>query len=222
MFFMNEKQIASFKNLYYIFSKNGFSLYFVGGTVRDYLLNKELKDLDVVTDATPDEMKTFLKDANYRFEAFGSVILKFEGLKFDVTTLRKEEDYKDSRHPGRVVFCKSINEDVIRRDFTINGLYMNHEMKIIDLVDGQLDLNNKIIKMIGEPEKRIQEDPLRIIRAIRFMVELNFSLDEKLLVAIKNNRNLIDKLNKDKVDMEISKSSKKEEMIYNLKYLNIL
>ena len=99
---------------------------------------------------------------------------------------------------------------------------MNHEMKIIDFVDGQLDLNNKIIKMIGEPEKRIQEDPLRIIRAIRFMVELNFSLDEKLLVAIKNNRNLIDKLNKDKVDMEISKSSKKEEMIYNLKYLNIL
>lgn len=219
---MNERQIASFKNLYNLFFKNGFSLYFVGGTVRDYLLNKELKDLDVVTDATPSEMKVFLEDANYRFEAFGSVILKFEGLKFDVTTLRKEEDYEDNRHPGKVIFCKSLEEDVVRRDFTINGLYMNHKMEIIDFVGGQIDLNNKVIRMIGDPEKRFKEDPLRIIRAVRFMVELNFSLDEKLLVAIKNNRELIDKLNKDKVEMEISKSSKKEEMIYNLKYLNIL
>ena len=219
---MNKEKIATFIYLNNIFRENGFDLFFVGGTVRDYLLGIELTDLDVVTNAKPSDMKLFLEKGDYSFEKYGSVKLKINGYKFDITTLRKENGYSDYRHPSDIVFCDSLEEDVKRRDFTINALYMDKELKVIDFVGGQKDLNDKIIKIIGDPDQRIKEDPLRILRAIRFMVEFNFSLDEDLLHSMQNNGALLEKLNKEKVSMEIKKCSKPQEMIDMLKYLNIL
>ena len=112
---MNRK-LELYKKLSSDFEKHGFLLYLVGGTVRDYLLGKELDDMDLVTDATPSEMKEFLNNADYTFEKYGSVKLKIEDTKFDITTLRKEDGYSDYRHPSKICFTKSIKEDVFRRD----------------------------------------------------------------------------------------------------------
>ena len=201
-----DHKIEQYRSLEKEFSKRGYLLYLVGGTVRDYLLNKELTDMDLVTDATPSEMKEFLK-GDYTFEKYGSVKVKVESTKFDITTLRKEEGYLDNRHPNKITFTKNINEDVSRRDITINALYMNKNLKVIDLVNGVKDLNNKIIRMIGDPQKRIDEDPLRIIRIYRFQIETGFYIESSLEEVLNKNFDKVSLLNTDKVNQEINKCS---------------
>ena len=110
-----EHKLEIYRDLATLFDSKGFLLYLVGGTVRDYLLGKELTDMDLVTDATPSEMKEFLSNADYTFEKYGSVRLKIDDIKFDITTLRKEEGYSDFRHPNKICFTKSLKEDVFRR-----------------------------------------------------------------------------------------------------------
>ena len=222
---MDEK-IKIFQKLEETFKNNGFSLYLVGGTVRDYLLKLPLTDMDAVTDATPKEMEKFIPDANFRFAEYGSVTYKFEGIKFDITTLRKEAGYADSRHPNKIEFVKDLTIDVKRRDFTINGLYLDSQLKVLDYVGGVNDLNKKIIRMIGEPKNRLKEDPLRIIRAIRFSIGFNFAVDSELDKAIKESVSLLDNLNIDKIKMDIKKiRCPDKEMImqrfsdYNIKHL---
>lgn len=200
-----DKKIDSFLFLADLFSKNGYQLFLVGGTVRDYLLGLPLTDMDAVTDATPDEMKTFIPDGNFTFAKYGNVGYKCNGTKFDLTTLRKEDEYADSRHPNSVIFVKDLSIDVRRRDFTINGIYLDRDMKIIDYVGGQNDLRNHLLRMIGDPDKRIKEDPLRIIRALRFALDFNLSIDEELEAAIKCNSSMLDNLNKDKILQDLKK-----------------
>lgn len=187
------------------FNDNGFRLYVVGGTTRDYLLKKELTDFDFVTDATPDEMKKFLPDANYHFEKYGSVRTKVNGIKIDITTLRKEDSYKDKRHPDKIIFTKSLEEDYVRRDFTINALYLDEKYQIVDLCGGYQDLLDHKIKFIGDPYLRIKEDPLRIIRARRFEEVLGFEIEENTLKAINELSYLTKELNPDKIKEEIRK-----------------
>lgn len=215
----NEKKLELFKKIFNLFQKNGHSLYMVGGTVRDFLLGLELTDMDVVTDATPDQMKEFIPDADYTFAKFGSVKLRNENVKFDITTLRKESSYIDSRHPNKVVFCRSLEDDVRRRDFTINALYMDEDLKVYDFVDGQTDLKNKIIRMIGNPNKRIIEDPLRIVRALRFAIEFDFSIDPSLQNSINNNKDLLRKLNTAKIQEELKKSKDEKKLRETLNHL---
>ena len=200
-----DKKIDSFLFLADLFNKNGYQLFLVGGTVRDYLLGLPLTDMDAVTDATPDEMKTFIPDGNFTFAKYGNVGYKCNGTKFDLTTLRKEDEYTDSRHPNSVIFVKDLSIDVRRRDFTINGIYFDRDMKIIDYVGGQNDLRNHLLRMIGDPDKRIKEDPLRIIRALRFALDFNLSIDEELETAIKCNSYMLDNLNKDKILQDLKK-----------------
>ena len=195
-----------FTKLASIFNKNGYRLYMIGGTTRDYLLGLEVFDFDFVTDATPDEIKTFLPDADFTFAKFGSVRVKVDGVKADVTTLRVEEDYEDFRHPGKIRFVKTIEEDYVRRDFTINAIYMDEDLSVIDPSNGLKDLENKLIRFIGDPEKRIKEDPLRILRAERFANKLGFKIEEKSQKAIENLRYLLDKLNPEKIKEEERKS----------------
>ena len=214
-----EKSLELFTKIFNLFHDNGYVLFMVGGTVRDYLLALELFDMDVVTDATPNQMKDFLHDADYTFAKFGSVKLKIDNMKFDITTMRKESQYEDARHPNRVIFCRSLEEDVKRRDFTINGLYMDKDLKIYDFVNGQIDLENKIIKTIGKADKRIQEDPLRIVRALRFSIEFGFSIDEDLQNAINNNKDLLKKLNPAKVEEELKKSKDEKKLRETLNHL---
>lgn len=204
---MIDPKIKTYKSLAELFRNNGFLLYMVGGTVRDYLLKKELTDMDLVTNATPSEMKNFLTSADYTFERYGSVKLDFEGVKFDITTLRKECGYSDYRHPNEIFFTNKIEEDVLRRDITINALYMDESLNVIDLVGGINDLKKCLIKMVGDPSIRIKEDPLRILRIYRFKVETGFDFDKNLINSIKENKDLVNKLNKDKIRQEINKCS---------------
>lgn len=193
-----------------IFNQHGHRLYMVGGATRDFLLERPILDYDFVTDATPDEMKSFLKDADYTFARFGTVRLKVNHVKVDITTLRVESEYTDYRHPSKVTFTRSIKEDYVRRDFTINAIYMDEEYNIIDYCGGLQDLNNKLIRFIGDPDKRIKEDPLRIIRAERFEKKLGFKIEDETFKAIERNRHLIDELNPLKVEAELNKM--KEEI----------
>ncbi len=202
---MDEK-LLDFLNLNKLFNDNGFSLYMVGGTVRDYLLGLPLDDMDVVTDAKPDDIKAFLPDASYVFARFGSVSYKSKKkVKFDITTLREEKGYEDARHPDKIHFVNDLSIDVRRRDFTVNALYMNAKLEVIDYVDGQKDLKNHILRMVGNPDIRIKEDPLRIIRALRFSVDYQFKIDAELDKAIRNNISLLDKLNIEKIKQDIKK-----------------
>lgn len=196
-----------FKKLSQLFNSHGFRLYMIGGTTRDFLLGKEVFDYDFVSDATPDDMKVFLKDAEYHFAKYGSVKFKVDGVHVDITTLRKEGVYKDYRHPSEITYVKSIDEDYVRRDFTINAIYMDENFNIIDPSNGVKDLENKIIRFIGDPQKRIEEDPLRILRAERFAKKLNFVIEENSLKAIEKNRYLLDKINPVKIKEEIRKSN---------------
>ena len=193
------------KNLESLFIKRGFSLYFVGGSVRDYLLTKEFDDVDLVTDATPEDMKAFLEDADFTFSKYGFVKVHFQGEKFDVTTLRIEEEYNDLRHPKTIRFTTKLEEDCLRRDFTINGLYMDTSLKVYDFVGGVEDLKRKNLKMIGNPMVRLKEDPLRIIRAIRFALTYKFDIDISLRNAIKKCSYLLESLNIDKIKQDIKK-----------------
>ena len=217
-----EHKLEIYRDLATLFDSKGFLLYLVGGTVRDYLLGKELTDMDLVTDATPSEMKEFLSNADYTFEKYGSVRLKIEDIKFDITTLRKEEGYSDFRHPNKICFTKSLKEDVFRRDITINAMYMDKDLNVIDFVGGQKDISNKIIRMIGKPLKRINEDPLRIIRIYRFKLETGFEIERELNDVLEHNFSKAKLINKDKINQEIRKSTHQEELIELLKYHGII
>lgn len=215
-----------FQQLATLFKDNGFALFLVGGTVRDYLLKVELTDMDAVTDAIPEEMHKFLKDANYTFERFGSVSIKVDGVKFDITTMREEKAYSDSRHPGEISFVKDLSKDVIRRDFTINAMYMDNQYKVIDYVGGEQDLKQHILRMIGKPENRLREDPLRIIRALRFKLDYDLEIEPLLDKAIKANIGLLKELNLEKIKQDIRKikCSDKSKVLhlfeeYNIKHL---
>ena len=204
LFLMN-KEI--FTKLAKLFNDNGYRLFMIGGTTRDYLLNKEVYDYDFVSDATPEEMSKFLLDANYHFAKFGSVRTKVDGIHVDITTLRVEGEYLDSRHPSKIEYVKEIEKDYVRRDFTINAIYMDENFRIIDPSNGTKDLKKGIIRFIGDPTKRIKEDPLRILRAERFAKKLNFVIEPKSLEAIENNRQLLAKINPDKIKEEERKNS---------------
>lgn len=194
-----------FKYLSKVFKENGFSIFAVGGTVRDELLGLEVFDFDFTTDATPEEMLKFLPNADPVFAKFGCIKYKGQDLKADITTFRTEENYADYRHPRDVKFVKTIDEDYKRRDFTINAIYKDYEGNIYDPSNGLEDLKNKIIRFIGDPETRIKEDPLRILRAKRFEKNLGFKIEENSAKAIAKLEYLLDKLNPEKVRAEAKK-----------------
>ena len=214
-----DNKIILFKELADTFKSHGYKLYLVGGSVRDYLLNLPLTDMDLVTDATPMEEEEFLENVDFTFAKFGSIKLHYKDVKFDITTLRKESKYLDSRHPSNIEFTDKLEEDVSRRDLTINALYLTPELEVIDLVNGQSDINNKLLKMIGNPDIRIKEDPLRIVRIYRFSLDLGFEIDSALLDAIRHNQNLLKILRKEKIQEEIRKCHHQKELISVLREL---
>lgn len=204
------KNINSYLSLSRLFKDKGFNLYLVGGSVRDILLHLDVYDFDVATDAAPDEVINVLSSLKYddSFKKYGVIKLQYQTCHFDIASFRKEKQYKDFRHPKKIEFVKKMKIDYKRRDFSINALYMDDRFKIYDFCNGKRDLDNKIIRIIGNPNKRIKEDPLRILRAIRFSISLNFSIDLKLEKAITKYNYLIKNLNKEKIRSEIKKVNK--------------
>ncbi len=185
----------------------GFEVFLVGGCVRDLLLGREVKDWDATTSAKPEEMQKIFQDSFYE-NAFGTVGVKTGNEKipiFEVTTYRKEEDYTDKRHPDRVEFTSNIEEDLARRDFTVNAITMSKGGNIKDLFNGQKDLKNKIIRAVGNPIKRFSEDGLRLMRAIRFSAQLNFKIEEETEKAIKEKADLLQAISNERIRDEFIK-----------------
>lgn len=185
------------KELSSIFNSNGFSLYLVGGAVRDYLLGKPNHDYDFTTDATPEEVKKMVRRTIDTGIKHGTVTVLFKGESFEITTFRTEGDYSDGRHPDSVCFVRSLEEDLKRRDFTINAMAADLTSgEIIDLHGGIEDLKNGVIRAIGIPEERFREDALRMMRAARFSSKLGFDIEEntqKAMSALSANITLVSK-----------------------------
>lgn len=194
-----------------IFNTNKHRLYMIGGTSRDYLLGRTISDYDFVTDALPEEIVSFL-DVDTTFLKYGTVKYHYLGNKIDITTLRKEGPYLDKRHPSFVKFIKDINVDYLRRDFTINAIYIDENYKLIDPSNGYDDLiNKKVLRFIGVAQNKIEEDPLRILRGERFALEYNLTISSKLKKLFKENYSLLNSLNRDKINEENNKMMKVKE-----------
>lgn len=166
---------------------NGYEAYFVGGFVRDYLLGKESSDIDITTNAKPNEVEELFDNTKATGLKYGTITVLIDNHPFEVTTYRIDQKYINHRKPESVIYSKRLEEDLKRRDFTINALAMDKEERIIDLFNGREDLNQKIIRAIGNPDERFNEDALRIIRALRFAAKLGFSIDEETLISMKKN-----------------------------------
>ena len=191
------------------FEKAGFEAFVVGGCVRDLLLGKKPKDWDITTSARPEEIQKIFPDSFYE-NKFGTVGVKTESedesLKvIEITTYRIESKYSDKRHPDEVKFASKINEDLKRRDFTVNALAMDKDGEIADLFGGQDDLKNKLIRAVGNPEERFDEDALRLLRAIRFAIQLSFEIEEKTSQAIREKSGLIQMIAKERIRDEFLK-----------------
>lgn len=180
----------------------GHEAYIVGGYVRDKLLGIESFDVDISTSARPEEIENIfeVKSPNH----LGSVNFKYGLFNVDVTSWRVEHDY-ENRHPRKVEFTGDVLKDIERRDFTINAIMMDKDGIIFDPLEGRRDLENKIIRPIGNVEEKLTEDPLRILRAIRFAIVYGFNVDASILKFIKNNASLLSGLSKERVKGELEK-----------------
>jgi poly(A) polymerase len=201
---MNHKEVIARKIIKNLLDK-GFHAVFAGGSVRDTVRGVEAKDYDIATNATPQEIiKIFDKTIEVGVQ-FGVVLVVEENIPFEVATFRKDLNYKDGRHPESVQFT-SLEEDAKRRDFTINGLFFDTEKNaVIDFVGGKEDIQKKIIKTIGEPSQRFLEDHLRMMRAIRFSVQLGFEIEKNTFAAISKHADLIQKVSAERIRDELTK-----------------
>lgn len=193
------------------FQKAGFEAYFAGGSVRDMLMGNEPQDYDIATSATPDQIEKIVEGLNLESKTipigkqFGVMLGIVNGHEFEIATFRSDSASSDGRRPDAVIFT-SAKEDAIRRDFTINGLFYDPlQKKVIDYVDGQTDIQNKIIRFIGEPHERIKEDHLRLLRAIRFANNLAFDYDPETKAVIGELAHLIKDISKERIADEINK-----------------
>jgi len=207
--------------------KAGFEAYIVGGCVRDFLLGNGPKDWDVTTNAKPEEIQKVLPNSFYE-NKFLTVTVRTKSSKVpevEITTYRSEAKYTDKRHPDEVKYAKTLEEDLSRRDFTINSLAMDAKKKIIDPFDGQKDLKDKIIRAVGNPEERFNEDALRMLRAVRFATTLGFKIEEKTASAIKKNSIWLEAISQERIRDEFLKiimSEKPAEGIELLREVNLL
>ncbi|MGC6425879.1 MAG: CCA tRNA nucleotidyltransferase [Akkermansiaceae bacterium] len=183
----------------------GHTVYFAGGAVRDRLLGKSPKDYDLATSATPEEVQALFKKSDAVGEHFGVIIVKDTEDAVEVATFRTDGSYKDGRHPDKVFFS-TPEEDALRRDFTINGLFEDpFTGEVIDFVGGQEDLKNGILRAIGNPSERFQEDALRLLRAIRFATVTDFQLDQKTRDSVRENAHLLELISPERIQAEFSK-----------------
>lgn len=186
--------------------KNGYKAYVVGGSIRDMLLNIPVYDWDITTDAPPKKVVSLFKKAIPTGIKYGTVTVVLYDGDFEVTTFRKDESYTDGRRPDKVKFTKDINEDLSRRDFTINAMAMDPEDgKVIDPFNGQEDIKKKLIRAVGDPLQRFSEDGLRVLRACRFAAKLGFEIEERTFEAISKTLKVFKKVSPERIHDELFK-----------------
>jgi tRNA nucleotidyltransferase (CCA-adding enzyme) len=183
----------------------GFEAYFVGGSVRDFLLKKEINDVDIATSATPEEVKQiFSKTVDIGIE-HGTVLVLFQDQSYEITTFRSEAEYEDFRRPKEVSFIRNLTEDLQRRDFTMNAIAMDKDGNLIDPFNGQMSIKNQVIQTVGKAADRFQEDALRMMRAVRFVSQLSFKIEEKTLNALGNLVHLLENIAVERKQAEFDK-----------------
>lgn len=196
----------------------GFEAYAVGGCVRDSLLGKEPNDWDITTSATPMQVKSLFRRTLDTGIQHGTVTIMLGNEGYEVTTYRIDGAYEDGRHPKEVTFTASLEEDLKRRDFTINAMAYNNEAGIVDLFDGLKDMERGVIRAVGNPVDRFNEDALRILRAVRFAAQLDYEIDEDTLAAVKELAPNLEKISAERIRTELQKLlvSKHPERILTL------
>ena len=186
-------------------NQNGYEAFAVGGCVRDTLLGRTPGDWDITTSARPEQVKALFRRTIDTGIQHGTVTVMLERTGYEVTTYRIDGEYEDGRHPRQVEFTSDLLEDLKRRDFTINAMAYSHETGIVDAFGGMEDLEKRVIRCVGEPMERFEEDALRILRAIRFSAQLDFSIEEKTREAITRIAPNLAKVSRERVQMELTK-----------------
>ncbi|MDM5333354.1 CCA tRNA nucleotidyltransferase [Ureibacillus composti] len=215
-------RIPEFQSAYRVIDRiehAGYEAVIVGGAVRDFLLQRKVNDVDVATNAQPLEVKQIFSSTIDVGIEHGTVLVLDEGEPIEVTTYRTDGDYVDHRRPDQVHFVRSLDEDLKRRDFTINALSMTKDGNIIDLFNGQTDLQNKVLRAVGEPIQRFEEDALRMLRAVRFSAQLGFSIEEKTMKAIQLKSQNIELIAKERIHMELVKLWKAPNVYHGITML---
>jgi tRNA nucleotidyltransferase (CCA-adding enzyme) len=185
------------------------SAYLVGGSVRDMIMGREPKDYDIATSHNPENVIKIMEDNGYHTVPtgikFGTVTVLINEMLVEVSTFRSNEVYTDKRHPDTLTYKNSIQDDLGRRDFTMNSLACHPDHEVVDLYDGMEDINNKIIRCVGDSNRRFEEDALRMFRAVRFASQLNFDIEKNTLDSIKSNAYLAKYVSKERVQIEFNK-----------------
>lgn len=200
----------------------GYKAYIVGGYPRDLYLKRDCLDVDITTNATPKELKEIFNDILLPNEKYGSVTVILNKIRFEITTFRKDIKYENNRQPVKIKYIDNLTDDLKRRDFTINTLCINDKGDLIDLLNSKPDLDNKLIKMVGNPKYKLKEDVLRILRAIRFATILDFKLDDSLKKYIKKYGYLIKKLSYYRKKEELDKIFSSPNIKYGISLIKEL
>ena len=202
-------------------TNQGFEAYIVGGFVRDYLLGITTNDVDICTSATPKDIKEIFENITLPRVDYGAVRLNFKNYRFDIMTFRKESEYSNNRQPLEVKYIKDLLIDLQRRDFKMNTVCMDKNGDIIDLIDGKKDIENKIINTVGDSISRFVEDPLRILRAVRFYTTLEFELSDEVKTAILRTKNELRRLSYQRKKDELDNLDNAVLFKYGL-YVNVI
>lgn len=210
----------SIKKILNKLEKNGFEAYVVGGYVRDYLLNITSYDVDICTNALPKDIIKVFK-IKKGVSNYGSIGFKIGKYNYDITTYREDGEYNNHK-PKSIKYVDNLLIDLKRRDFRINSICMNSEGKIFDYLNGKEDIHNKLVKTIGSTDIRLNEDPVRILRAIRFAIILDFNLDEEIISFIKNNKDLLKSISYTRKKQELEKILTSKNAVKGLNYLKEL
>lgn len=185
----------------------GYGAYLAGGSVRDYLMGKTPSDYDIASSAFPEETKAVFRGFPVIETGIkhGTVTVVSNGKNIEITTFRIDGDYADGRHPKSVMFSRELSEDLKRRDFTVNAMAYSPKSGIVDLFGGKEDIKNKVIRCVGEADRRFSEDALRILRGLRFSSVLGFSIAPSTAKSIHKNKNLLEKISKERIFSELKK-----------------
>lgn len=184
----------------------GYECYMVGGCVRDMILGLEPKDIDLTTNAHPDVIEQLFDHTIPTGKKYGTITVLIDGSTYEVTTYRQDLDYQDHRRPSAISFSDNIEEDLVRRDFTINAIAYNPlSQQYVDPYGGSEDLKNKLLRCVGKPEERFKEDALRIIRGLRFALKYQLKIEEETLSAMNQNMDLLNHISSERIQAEIMK-----------------
>ncbi len=201
---------------------NGFEAYIVGGYVRDYVLGNESTDIDICTNARVKDLLSIFADTNATSNEYGSIKMNSNDYRIDITTYRRDLRYNGDRKKVEIEYVDNLLDDVNRRDFTMNTLCMNKDGNILDVMNGKKDIEDHIIRCVGKIDERLEEDPLRMLRAVRFATVLDFRIEENLYKALKKKRKLISKLSLERIKEELTKILLSPNAINGLKMLREL